>query len=405
MAASCAHDVEAATRAAVTALCPSFRACGEPSYTETSMLLGGVLDGRAVIAKYPIDRRPFWLARARHEITVYRALPALAPLPVTVPDMVAADPMHPLIVIAALNGDPVHPHRYLTGTIHSGQLGAVLSLLARVHAWRPAIPSALPYDNDYPGQLSAVRGSEINGIEHSCAVELYTAMSGRLGVEIQHGDAHLGNVMCQPDGRLALIDLEFTAWRWPGYDLAMLWVLLGDAPGVREQLIPRIGCTAERQAAFWCAWPRYSARPPKTSLPLSWTTTTRTSHSWPARSPTARTPHEPVAGDLRLRRAARGHPRALGPRLHRPGFTGSPRPTRSWLEYSKPSTSNPATVSWRSAPTTTPHCSATGRSRRVAQPLGRARMPDEFSSLTLREHVGTRQHVADAPHEPVTRRD
>lgn len=215
------------------------------------MLLGGVLDGRAVIVKYPIDRRRFWLARARHEITVYRALPALAPLPVTVPDMVAADPVHPLIVITALNGNPVYPHRYLTGTIRSGQLGAVLGLLARVHTWRPAMPSVLPYDNDYPNQLAAVRGSEISDIDYSCAVELYTTIHGRLGVELQHGDAHLGNVMCQPDGRLALIDLEFTAWRWPGYDLAMLWVLLGDASSVREQLIPRIGCAVERHAGFW----------------------------------------------------------------------------------------------------------------------------------------------------------
>ncbi|MGH3869814.1 MAG: aminoglycoside phosphotransferase family protein [Pseudonocardiaceae bacterium] len=253
MAASCVRDVEAAFLDAVTALCPGFRARGEPSYTETSMLLRGALDGRAVIAKYPVDRRPFWLARARHEITVYRALPALAPLPVTVPDIVAADPMHPLIVMTALDGEPVHPHRYPNGTIHTEQLGAVLSLLAHVHAWRPAMSSALPYDDDYPSQLAAVRGPEISDIEHSCAVELYTAICGRLGVEIQHGDAHLGNVIRQPDGRLALIDLEFTAWRWPSYDLAMLWVLLGDSPSMRKQLISRIGRAAERHAAFWCS--------------------------------------------------------------------------------------------------------------------------------------------------------
>jgi hypothetical protein len=145
MATSRPQDVEDAARAAVTALCPSFRARGDPSYTETSMLLSGALDGRAVIAKYPVDRRPFWLARARHEITVYRALPALAPLPVTVPDMVAADPIHPLIVVTALNGKPVHPHRYPNGIIHSEQLGAVLSLLAQRSrlATRHALGSAL----------------------------------------------------------------------------------------------------------------------------------------------------------------------------------------------------------------------------------------------------------------------
>ncbi|HWR46131.1 MAG TPA: hypothetical protein VN327_00730 [Pseudonocardiaceae bacterium] len=77
------HDVGAAARAAVTMLCPGFRAREELRSTETSMLWGGFLDGRAVIVKYPLDRCPFWLARARHEIAVYRALPNLAPLPVT----------------------------------------------------------------------------------------------------------------------------------------------------------------------------------------------------------------------------------------------------------------------------------------------------------------------------------
>ena len=72
-------------------------------------------------------------------------------------------------------------------------------------------------------------------------------------MEVQHGDAHLGNVIRQPDSRLALIDLEFTAWRWPSHDLAMLWVLLGDAPDVREQLIPRVGRASERHVAFWCS--------------------------------------------------------------------------------------------------------------------------------------------------------
>ncbi|MGH3854820.1 MAG: aminoglycoside phosphotransferase family protein [Pseudonocardiaceae bacterium] len=248
-----AHDVGAAARAAVTTLCPGFRAREKPRSTETSMLWSGFLDGRAVIAKYPIDRRPFWLARARHEIVVYRALPNLAPLPVTVPEMVAADPTRPLIVVTELAGEPMHRHRYLTEKISSAPIEAVLSLLARLHAWRPAIPSALPYDDDYPGQLTAVRGSEINDIKHPCAVELYTAIRGRLDVEIQHGDAHLGNVIRQPGGRLALIDLEFTAWRWPSHDLAMLWVLLGDAPSARGQLIPRIGRAAERHAAFWCS--------------------------------------------------------------------------------------------------------------------------------------------------------
>ncbi len=253
MATSTAQDVEAAIRAELAALCPGFRVRGQRSCTDTSLLLDGFLDGRAVIAKYPIDRRPFWLARARHEITVYRALTTLAPLPVTVPEMVAGDSTRHLVVVSELAGNPVHPHRYVSKPIHSGQIDAVLGALDRIHGWRPALPSALPCDDDYPSQLAAVRDPRLNDVDWDRAGELYTTIASRLGMEIQHGDAHLGNVLRQPDGRLALIDLEFTAWRLPGYDLAMLWVLLGDAPGVREQLIARIGLTAERHAAFWCS--------------------------------------------------------------------------------------------------------------------------------------------------------
>lgn len=199
MAASRVHDGEAAARAAAAALCPGFRAHSRADRTETSLLLPGVLNSRKVIAKYPIDRRPFWLARAHHEITVYRALPALAPLPVTMPELVAADPTHHLLVITDLAGPPVHPHRYPTATISPGQLNAVLDLLSRVHAWRPALPSALPSDDDYPCQLAAVRSTEITDVDYHRAIELSAAIATRLDVEIQHGDPHLGNVILRRD--------------------------------------------------------------------------------------------------------------------------------------------------------------------------------------------------------------
>lgn len=252
MTAAHIHDVEVAARAAIAAQCPGFRAHGDIVRTETSLLLTGVLHNSKVIAKYPLDRRPFWLARAHHEITVYHALAILAPLPVTVPELVAADRTHHLIVMTDLSGPPVHPHRYITSPIRRELLDTVLNLLHRVHTWRPAPPSALPSDDDYPVQLAAVRGSEINDLEYHNAVELATDVASRLTVEIQHGDAHLGNVIHLPEGQLALIDLEFTAWRLPGYDLAKLWVLFGDTADTREQLIARIGAVLDRHAAFWC---------------------------------------------------------------------------------------------------------------------------------------------------------
>lgn len=253
MGASHIHNGQTAARAALAAACPGFHAHGQAKRTETSLLIPGVLHSRRVIAKYPIDRRLFWLARAHHEITVYRALPTLAPLPVSMPELVATNPTHHLLVITDLAGPPVHPHRYPRATIPPGQLTAVLDLLARLHTWRPEVPSALPSDEDYPRQLAAVRGSDITDVDYHHAVELSTAIAPRLDLEIQHGDPHLGNVIHLPRHQLALIDLEFTAWRRPGYDLAKLWILLGDSPSARTQLLTRIGSTSERRAAFWCA--------------------------------------------------------------------------------------------------------------------------------------------------------
>lgn len=153
-------DMDTTAHIAAAVLCPSLRV-HRIDRTETSLLLSGVLDGRDVVAKHPVDRRPFWLARARHEITVYRTLPALGPVPVTTPRLVAADPDQHLLIITRVPGHPVHPHRYVTEPIPSRHLDPVLDLLNQVHRWRPPQPEALPRDDDYRHQLTSIRGSAI----------------------------------------------------------------------------------------------------------------------------------------------------------------------------------------------------------------------------------------------------
>ncbi len=50
-----------------------------------------------------------------------------------------------------------------------------------------------------------------------------------------HGDALLSNILLSPTGPV-LVDWEHAGWYLPGYDLATLWAVLGDAPVARRQI-------------------------------------------------------------------------------------------------------------------------------------------------------------------------
>ena len=50
-----------------------------------------------------------------------------------------------------------------------------------------------------------------------------------------HGDALLSNILLSPAGPV-LVDWEHAGWYLPGYDLATLWSVLGDAPVARRQI-------------------------------------------------------------------------------------------------------------------------------------------------------------------------
>lgn len=57
-----------------------------------------------VVAKHPIDTRPFWQACARHEITAYTVIAGGGEPPVPLPHMLLADPALPLIVLTMMPG-------------------------------------------------------------------------------------------------------------------------------------------------------------------------------------------------------------------------------------------------------------------------------------------------------------
>ncbi|GCD41753.1 phosphotransferase [Streptomyces paromomycinus] len=235
---------------------PGFTPAGAPLATETSLLVPGAVDHRAAFAKVPTDRRPFWVERARHEIGIYRRLRTRR-APVAMPELLGADADAPVLVISRLPGVPLAAHRYPRTPLPAASLAALLSALEAVHAWRP--DGAWPNDSDYPAQLAELH--LLTPAHLATAARAFALARQRLPLRLEFGDGHPGNALTVPGGGPpALVDLEFLARRLPGYDHAVLWVLLGDHPTNRRTVLSAIGQQAAVRAAFWTAAILYAGR-------------------------------------------------------------------------------------------------------------------------------------------------
>ncbi|MEV4416192.1 HAD-IA family hydrolase [Catellatospora sp. NPDC049609] len=228
---------------AIARICPRFRPTGPVRHSDTSALWPGRVGGVPVMAKRPTDLRPFWLDRCRHEITVYQAMQADPPA-VRTPELVAADPDEPLVIVTMLDGRPLHPLRYQSGTVSARDIDTLLDLLSALHAWRP---DGVPRDDDYPAQLRRLDNPVLRERHLRMLAELLERAAPPLQVE--HGDAHLANALTGRGGP-ALIDFEFTAWRPAGYDLAKVWLFIGPAAD-RRRVLARLGDDLGLHAGFW----------------------------------------------------------------------------------------------------------------------------------------------------------
>lgn len=240
------HEALAAARSCA----PGFTPAGAPVATDTSLLIPGtVRDGDAFV-KVPTDRRPFWLSRARHEIAVYRALHGRR-APVPMPGLLGARTEAPALVISRLPGHPLALERYPHTPLPHAGLDALLSALDAVHHWRPS-GTAWADDSDYPRQLALL--ALLTDGQLAAAGRVFARARRHLPLRLEFGDGHPGNALLPPGGGpLALVDWEFLAHRLPGYDHAVLWVLLGDHPVNRRPLTTALPEALPHQAAFWLA--------------------------------------------------------------------------------------------------------------------------------------------------------
>lgn len=244
-------EIEGRVRSRLHRLCPQFIPAGAFSCTETSILLAGRIGGIGVLAKHPIDTRPFWLARARHEITVYTILAAAGPPPVPLPQILAADPGLPLIILTLVPGAQLGPDRYPVLPLPTAHLDWLLGALDLLHHWNAPELERIAPDTDYAAQYAILPADLFSPGELERHAATATALTRALGTQLEHGDAHPGNAMTAPQAPLALIDLEFLAPRLPGYDLAMLWTVVGPSPALRARITGCLGTDPQRHAAFW----------------------------------------------------------------------------------------------------------------------------------------------------------
>jgi hypothetical protein len=219
--------------AAVQRICPEF----SPAQLlrrggRTALLIG--TSGRApAVAKCLLDQSPAWTERFRQEIAAYRTFVRHRP-PVRVPRLIAADPESCVLVMERMPGRVVAPQRHPLQMPTRADVRAALSAYSRINMWRPPA-GAFDAPLDYPARIG--RYHELGLLTDRDTGDLHKLLHGLAHAQGQfcHGDALLSNVLLSPAGP-SLVDWEHAGWYLPGYDLAVLWSVLGDDPASRRQI-------------------------------------------------------------------------------------------------------------------------------------------------------------------------
>jgi hypothetical protein len=224
--------------AAVHRICPEFAPVQVLRRSGRSVLLVGTTGRAAAVAKCLLDHSPAWSERIRHEIGAYRSFVRHRP-PVRVPRLIAADPDNGTLVIERMAGRPAALQRHPLEAPPRADIRAVLGAVCRLNAWRPPA-GTFDAPLDYAARISRYHElglltdrdlSDLQKLLHGIALA-----AGRQGMgQFCHGDALLSNMLMSPAGPV-LVDWEHAGWYLPGYDLATLWSVLGDAPEARRHI-------------------------------------------------------------------------------------------------------------------------------------------------------------------------
>jgi Phosphotransferase enzyme family len=160
---------------------------------------------------------------------------------VRVPRLVHTDGRR-IVVIERLEGTTLGTGRY-PRVLTCAEVGAAAALVGRLHGWRP-LPGGFRPDFAYHERIVRYQATGYFTEDDRRALERLLARCGQPW-QLNHGDPLPGNMLRLPSGEWALLDWEFTGLFLPGFDLAMLGVLLAGTPGATgflEDLAHRAGC-------------------------------------------------------------------------------------------------------------------------------------------------------------------
>ena len=224
--------------ASVHRICPEFAPVQVLRRSGRSVLLVGTTGRSTAVAKCLLDLSPAWAERIRHEIAAYRSFVRHRP-PVRVPRLIAADPDNGTLVIERMPGRPAALQRHPLEAPPRADIRAALGAICRLNAWRPPA-GTFDAPLDYAARIS--RYHELGLLTDRDLGDLQKLLhgiahvAGRQGMgQFCHGDALQSNILMSPAGPV-LVDWEHAGWYLPGYDLATLWSVLGDAPVARRQI-------------------------------------------------------------------------------------------------------------------------------------------------------------------------
>lgn len=219
--------------ASVQRICPEFAPAQILRRSGRSVLLVGTSGRAPAVAKCLLDHSPAWVERYRHEIAAYRAFVRHRP-PVRAPRLIAADPESCTLVLERVPGRVAALQRHPSEAPPRTDVRMALSAISRINAWRPPA-GVFDAPIDYAARLS--RYHELGLLTDRDMGDLQKLLHGLAHAQGQfnHGDALLSNLLLSPAGPV-LVDWEHAGWYLPGYDLAVLWMILGDDPVARRQI-------------------------------------------------------------------------------------------------------------------------------------------------------------------------
>ncbi|MFI1680697.1 aminoglycoside phosphotransferase family protein [Streptomyces sp. NPDC020607] len=229
--------------ASVHRICPEFNPVQVLRRSGRTVLLVGTTGRSTAVAKCLLDRSPGWAERIRHEIAVYRSFVRHRP-PVRAPRLIAADPDDCTLVIERMPGRVAALHRHPIESPPRPDIRAALSSICRLNQWRPPTEmfgKPMDYGKRITrfhelGLLTDRDMGDLQKLLHGIAHSVAHQGNGHQSMwQFCHGDALLSNILLSPPGPV-LVDWEHAGWYLPGYDLATLWSVLGDAPVARREI-------------------------------------------------------------------------------------------------------------------------------------------------------------------------